>query len=50
MTLKIIGHIFYTTSSFVHYFKSIRKRPILVKIDDILAVWPWNLMADLENQ
>ena len=27
-----------------------RKRPILVKINDFLAVWPWNLTGDLAKQ
>ena len=29
---------------------TVRKRPIWVKIDDVLAVWPWNLTDDLEKQ
>ena len=30
---------------------TVRKRPIWVKIEDFfLAVWPWNLTDDLENQ
>ena len=29
---------------------TVRKRPISVKIDDFLAVWPWNLMDDLGTQ
>ena len=28
----------------------VRKHPILVKSDDFLAVWPWNLTDDLEKQ
>ena len=28
---------------------TVRKRPIWVKIDDFLAVWPWNLTDDLKN-
>ena len=28
---------------------TVRKRPIWVKSDDFLAVWPWNLMDDLEK-
>ena len=27
-----------------------QKRPIWVKIGDVLPVWPWNLMDDLEKQ
>ena len=29
---------------------TVRKRPIWVKIDGFLAVWPWNLTDDLEKQ
>ena len=29
---------------------TVRERPIWVKIDDFLAVWPWNLTDDLEKQ
>ena len=29
---------------------TVQKRPISVKIDDFLAVWPWNLTDDLEKQ
>ena len=29
---------------------TVRKRQIWVKIDDFLAVWPWNLTDDLEKQ
>ena len=29
---------------------TVRKRPVWVKIDDCLAVWPWNLTDDLEKQ
>ena len=29
---------------------TVRKRPIRVKIDDFLAMWPWNLTDDLEKQ
>ena len=28
---------------------TVQKRPIWVKIDDLLAVWPWNLTNDIEN-
>ena len=59
---KIIGHLFYTTLSFVHHFKAIgifkletvRKHPIRVKIGDFLSrvtlkidVWPWKTMGHL---
>ena len=29
---------------------AVRKHPIWVKINDFLALWPWNLTYDLENQ
>ena len=29
---------------------TVQKRPISVKIDDFLAVWPWNLTDDLEEK
>ena len=29
---------------------TVRKRTVLVKIDNFLAVWPWNLMDDLKKQ
>ena len=29
---------------------TVRKRPIWVKFDDFIAVWPWNLTDDLEKQ
>ena len=54
---KMIGHLFHTTSSFMHHFKSmsefkpklVRKHSIRVKIGNFLLVWPWNLMDDLEK-
>ena len=53
------GHILYSASSFCASFQihwwiqtgfTARKRPILVKIDNLIVVWPWNLMDDLESQ
>ena len=60
---KRIGHIFYTTSSFVHHFQSIsvpptggtvRKRLTWVKIDDFFSRvtlkfdgWPWKTIGHL---
>ena len=55
-TWKTIGHLSYAASTFVHHFiandefKLVRKRPIRVKIDDFLAMWPWNLTDNLEEQ
>ena len=55
---KTIGHLFYVAPSFVHNFIAIsefklelrvRKRPIWVKINDFLAVWPSNLTDGLEK-
>ena len=58
---KTIGHLFYTTSSFVHHFKShgwiqtevtVRKRSIRVKIGNFLSRvilkidgWPWKTIG-----
>ena len=56
---KTIGHLFYTTSSFVHHFKSIgelklklqsRKAQFGSKSAIFCPVWPWNLMDALEKQ
>ena len=59
---KTIQHLFYTTSSIVHYFKAIgelkldtvRKRSIRVKIDDFFSrvilkfdIWPWKTIGHL---
>ena len=57
--LKIIGHLFYTTSSFVHHFKPISEFKLELQsgnaqfgsISTIFrAVWPWNLTDDLQKQ
>ena len=56
---KIIGHLFYTTSNFVHHFKSISEfKPewqsgntqFRSKSAIFCPVWPWNLTYDLERQ
>ena len=56
---KTIGHLFYTTSSFVHHFKHIGEfKPELQSANDqfgskfviFCPVWPWNLMDDPEKQ
>ena len=56
---KQLGHLFYTTSSFVHHFKSIGelKLKLQSKTTQIgsktaisCPVWPWNLMDDLGKQ
>ena len=53
---KTIGHLFYTTSSFVHHVKSIgevklelqsRKAQFGSKLPIFCPTWPWNLMDDL---
>ena len=53
---KTIGHFFYTTSSFVHHFKSIgefkldlqsRNAQFGSKLVICYPVWPWNLMDDI---
>ena len=53
----IIGHLFYTTSIFVHHFKSISEFKLELQSGNaqlnrrfFLAVWPWNLTDDLEKQ
>ena len=56
---KSIGHLFYTTSSFLHHFKAISKFQLEFKSESVqfgststifLAVWPRNLTDDLEKQ
>ena len=56
---KTIWHFFYTTSSFVHHFKSIgefkldlqsRNAQIRSKMVICYPAWPWNLMDDLGKQ
>ena len=56
---KTIGHFFYTTSSFVHDFKSIgefkldlqsRNAQFGSKLVTCYPVWPWNLMDDHGKQ
>ena len=56
---KTIGHFFYTTSSFVHHFKSIGEFKLDLQSRNAqfgstlvicYPVWPWNLMDDLEKQ
>ena len=55
---KVIGHLFYTTSSFVHHFKSIGEvkhelqsgnNQFGSKLVIFCLTWPWNLMDDLEK-
>ena len=59
MTLKTIGHLFYATSSFVHHFVAIGEFKLELLSGNaqfgsnstiFRAVWPWNLMDDLEKQ
>ena len=56
---KTIGHLFYTTSSFVHHFKSIDEFKLELQSGNVqfgsksaifCPVWPWNLTDDLEIQ
>ena len=56
---KTIGNLFYTTSSFVHHFKSIGELKLELqswnaqfrsKSVIFCPVWPWNLTDDLEKQ
>ena len=55
---KTIGHLFCTTSSFVHHFKPIgdfklqlqsRNAQFGSKLTIICPVWPWNLMDDINT-
>ena len=59
MTLKNIGHLFCTTSSFVHHFKSIGECKLNYSLETLnlgqnwqffCPLWLWNLMDDLEKQ
>ena len=52
-----IGHLFYATSSFVHHFVTIGEFKVEWQSGNaqfgstiLLAVWPWNLMDELEKQ
>ena len=56
---KIIGHLFYATSSFVHHFVAIGDFKLELQSGNaqfgsnstiFRAVWPWNLTYDLEKQ
>ena len=56
---KTIGHLFYATSSFVHHFVAISDFKLEIQSGNakfgskstiFRAVWPWNLMCDLEKQ
>ena len=56
---KTIGHLFYATSSFVYHFVPIGDFKFELQSGNaqfgsnatiFLAVWPWNLMDDLEKQ
>ena len=56
---KTIGHLFYSTSSFVHHFVAIGDLKLELQSGNaqfgsnstiFRAVWPWNLTHDLEKQ
>ena len=56
---KIIWHLFYATSSFVHHFVAIGEFKLELQSGNaqfgsnstiFRAVWPWNLTDDLEKQ
>ena len=55
---KIMGHLFYTTSSSVHHFKAIGEFKLELQSGNaqfglksaIFPLWPWNLTDDLEKQ
>ena len=57
--LKITGHLFYITPSFVHHLKPLGEFKLELlsgnaqfgsKSAIFCPVWPWNLMDDLEKQ
>ena len=59
MTLQKIGHLFYAATNFVHHFIAISELKLELKSRNaqfgskpiiFLAVWPWNLMDDLQIQ
>ena len=56
---KIIGHLFYATSSFVHHFVAIGEFKLELQSGNaqfgskskiFLAAWPWNLTDDFQKQ
>ena len=56
---KTIGHLFYTTSSFVHHFKAMGEFKLELQSGNtqfgsksaiFCPVWPWNVTNDLEKQ
>ena len=56
---KTIGHLFYSTPSFMHHFRAIGVLKLELESRNaqfgsnsmiFLAVWPWNLTDDLEKQ
>ena len=56
---KTIGHLFYVSSSFVHHFTVISEFKLELQSGNaqfwskstiFRAVWPWNLMDDLQKQ
>ena len=56
---KTIGHLYYATSSSMHHFVAIGEFKLELQSGNaqfgsnstfFLAVWPWNLMYDLEKQ
>ena len=56
---KTIEHLFYVASSFVYHFTAISEFKLELQSGNaqfwsksmiFLAVWPWNLMDDLQKQ
>ena len=56
---KTIGHLFYVTSTFMHHFEAIGEFKLELQSGNgqfgskstiFRAMWPWNLMDDLEKQ
>ena len=55
---KILGHLFYPTSSFVHHFIAISENKLELQSGNyqfgskwaaFCPMWPWNLMDDLDK-
>ena len=56
---KTVGHLFYSTSSFVHHFKAMDEVKLKLQSGNaqfgsksaiFCPVWPWNLTDDLQKQ
>ena len=59
MTFKTVGHLYYTTLSFVRHFKAISEFKLELQSENVqfgskfaifCPLWPWGLMDDLEKR